>query len=151
MPHGICWICSIMLWAVVANMTSTPVPSGVHVLGDAPVRLEKGAKVDPGVVLDAEAGGDLDRSKRKGPPLGGVGWARTCWSGKHHSRAGCRSGSDIGLTCRVAGETNNSILQGWCNCAHEGHVGDSVLGVWSNLGAHHDQQSVESAEELLFA
>ena len=73
----------------VANMTSTPVPSGVHVLGDAPVRLEEGAKVDP-KGLDAEAGG-LDRSKRGSAP--GRCWlACACWSGKHHSRAGCRSG-----------------------------------------------------------
>ena len=35
----------------------------------------------------------------------------------------------------MAGETNTSILQGWCNRAHEGHIGDSVVGAWSNLGA----------------
>ena len=101
----------------VANMTSTG-PSGVHVLGDAPVRLEEGAKVDPGVVLDAEAGGIWIEANAGSAP-GRVGWACACWSGQHHSRASCRSGFRHWPTCRVAGETNNSILQGWCNRAHE--------------------------------
>ena len=119
----------------VANMTSTPVPSGVHVLGDAPVRLEKGAKVDPGVVLDAEAGGIwIEANARVRPGAVLVGPVHVGPGSIIREQAVVR-GSDIGPTCRVAGETNNSILQGWCNRAHEGHVGDSVLGAWSNLGA----------------
>ena len=117
------------------NMTSTVVPSGVHVLGDAPVRLEAGAKVDPGVVLDAEAGGIwIEANARVRPGAVLVGPVHVGPDSIIREQAVVR-GSDIGPTCRVAGETNNSILQGWCNRAHEGHVGDSVLGVWSNLGA----------------
>lgn len=117
------------------NMTSTAVPSGVHVLGDAPVCLEAGAKVDPGVVLDAEAGGIwIEANARVRPGAVLVGPVHVGPDSIIREQAVVR-GSDIGPTCRVAGETNNSILQGWCNRAHEGHVGDSVLGVWSNLGA----------------
>ena len=119
----------------IENMTSTAVPSGVHVLGDAPVRLEAGAKVDPGVVLDAEAGGIwIEANARVRPGAVLVGPVHVGPDSIIREQAVVR-GSDIGPTCRVAGETNNSILQGWCNRAHEGHVGDSVLGVWSNLGA----------------
>ncbi len=117
------------------NMTSTTVPSGVHVLGDAPVRLEAGAKVDPGVVLDAEGGGIwIEANARVRPGAVLVGPVHVGPDSIIREQAVVR-GSDIGPTCRVAGETNNSILQGWCNRAHEGHVGDSVLGAWSNLGA----------------
>ena len=117
------------------NMTPTAVPSGVHVLGDAPVRLEAGVKVDPGVVLDAEAGGIwIEANARVRPGAVLVGPVHVGPDSIIREQAVVR-GSDIGPTCRVAGETNNSILQGWCNRAHEGHVGDSVLGAWSNLGA----------------
>ena len=103
--------------------------------GDAPVRLEKGAKVDPGVVLDAEAGGIwIEANARVRPGAVLVGPVHVGPGSIIREQAVVR-GSDIGPTCRVAGETNNSILQGWCNRAHEGHVGDSVLGAWSNLGA----------------
>ena len=117
------------------NMTSTTVPNGVHVLGDAPVRLEAGAKVDPGVVLDAEGGGIwIEANARVRPGAVLVGPVHVGPDSIIREQAVVR-GSDIGPTCRVAGETNNSILQGWCNRAHEGYVGDSVLGAWSNLGA----------------
>lgn len=119
----------------VENVSSTAIPSGVHVLGDAPVRLEEGAKVDPGVVLDAESGGIwIEAGARVRPGAVLVGPVHVGPGSIIREQAVVR-GSDIGPTCRVAGETNHSILQGWCNRAHEGHVGDSVLGAWSNFGA----------------
>ena len=41
----------------------------------------------------------------------------------------------IGPHCRVGGEVGGSILHGCSNKAHEGHLGDSLLGQWVNLGA----------------
>ena len=118
-----------------ANITATTVPSGVHVLGDAPVRLEEGVQVDPGAVLDVEAGGIwIEANTRIRPGAVLVGPVHVGPHSIVREQAVVR-GSDIGPMCRVGGETNSSILQGWCNRAHEGHVGDSILGSWSNLGA----------------
>ena len=33
------------------------------------------------------------------------------------------------------GEIKNSVLLGYCNKAHDGYLGDSVIGEWCNLGA----------------
>ncbi len=41
----------------------------------------------------------------------------------------------VGPDCRVGGEVNNSILMGYSNKAHDGFLGNSVLGEWCNLGA----------------
>jgi len=41
----------------------------------------------------------------------------------------------IGPDCVVAGEIKNSVLFGYSNKAHDGYLGDSVLGEWCNLGA----------------
>jgi UDP-N-acetylglucosamine diphosphorylase/glucosamine-1-phosphate N-acetyltransferase len=41
----------------------------------------------------------------------------------------------IGPECRVGGEVNNSVLQGYSNKGHDGFLGNSVLGEWCNLGA----------------
>jgi len=43
--------------------------------------------------------------------------------------------STIGPECRVAGEVEDSILQGFSNKRHHGFVGHSVVGAWVNLGA----------------
>ena len=41
----------------------------------------------------------------------------------------------IGPYCTVGGEIKNSILFGFSNKAHDGYLGDSVIGEWCNLGA----------------
>jgi UDP-N-acetylglucosamine diphosphorylase/glucosamine-1-phosphate N-acetyltransferase len=41
----------------------------------------------------------------------------------------------IGPNCIVGGEVKNSVLFGNSNKAHDGYLGDSVIGEWCNLGA----------------
>ena len=41
----------------------------------------------------------------------------------------------IGPNCVAGGEIKNSILMEWSNKGHDGYLGDSVIGAWSNLGA----------------
>jgi UDP-N-acetylglucosamine diphosphorylase/glucosamine-1-phosphate N-acetyltransferase len=41
----------------------------------------------------------------------------------------------IGPYSVVGGEVKNSVLFGYTNKAHEGYLGDSVIGEWCNLGA----------------
>ncbi len=44
-------------------------------------------------------------------------------------------GTSIGPHCKVGGEVKNSLLWGYSNKAHEGYLGDSIIGAWCNLGA----------------
>lgn len=41
----------------------------------------------------------------------------------------------LGPNCLAGGEIKNSILMGFSNKAHDGYLGDSVIGEWCNLGA----------------
>lgn len=41
----------------------------------------------------------------------------------------------IGPFCVAGGEIKNSVLFGYSNKAHDGYLGDSVIGEWCNLGA----------------
>ncbi|HRN34661.1 MAG TPA: putative sugar nucleotidyl transferase [Saprospiraceae bacterium] len=43
--------------------------------------------------------------------------------------------STFGPHCKVGGEVNNSIFQGFSNKGHEGYLGNSVIGEWCNFGA----------------
>jgi len=43
--------------------------------------------------------------------------------------------SVIGPHCKVGGEISNSVIQGYSNKAHDGFLGNSVIGEWCNLGA----------------
>ena len=46
-----------------------------------------------------------------------------------------RPDTTIGVYCKVGGEISNSVLFGYSNKAHDGFLGNSVLGEWCNLGA----------------
>ena len=50
----------------------------------------------------------------------------------------------IGPNCIVGGEIKNSILFGNSNKAHDGYLGDSVIGEWCNLGAGTTNSNVKN-------
>lgn len=41
----------------------------------------------------------------------------------------------LGPGCVVGGEIKNAVLFGYSNKAHDGYLGDSVIGEWCNMGA----------------
>lgn len=41
----------------------------------------------------------------------------------------------LGPGCNAGGEIKNSVLFGYSNKAHDGYLGDSVIGEWCNMGA----------------
>lgn len=41
----------------------------------------------------------------------------------------------IGPWCKVGGELNNVVMMGYSNKAHDGFLGNAVIGEWCNLGA----------------
>jgi UDP-N-acetylglucosamine diphosphorylase/glucosamine-1-phosphate N-acetyltransferase len=46
-----------------------------------------------------------------------------------------RAGSTLGPWCRIGGEVECSVVQGYTNKYHEGFLGHSYLGEWVNLAA----------------
>ncbi|MDE6754898.1 MAG: glucose-1-phosphate thymidylyltransferase [Muribaculaceae bacterium] len=57
------------------------------------------------------------------------------------SRAKIRMGSKIyggstfGPFCKVGGEIDNAVMFGYSNKAHDGYLGNAVIGEWCNIGA----------------
>ena len=41
----------------------------------------------------------------------------------------------LGPYCKVGGELNNVVMQGFSNKAHDGFLGNAVIGEWCNIGA----------------
>jgi UDP-N-acetylglucosamine diphosphorylase/glucosamine-1-phosphate N-acetyltransferase len=46
-----------------------------------------------------------------------------------------REGSNIGHVCRVGGELEETIIQGYTNKYHTGFIGHAYIGEWVNMGA----------------
>lgn len=99
------------------------------------VYIAPGALVHPMVVLDAENGPIyLDKNSVIHPFTRIEG---PCYVGRDSILLGakCREGMSIGPSCRIGGEVEESIIQGYSNKYHDGFLGHAYLGQWVNLGA----------------
>ncbi len=53
----------------------------------------------------------------------------------------------IGPHCKVGGELNNVMIFGYSNKAHDGFLGNSVIGEWCNLGADTNSSNLKNTYE----
>lgn len=119
-----------------AEGATPPAPAGVFVLGTHPVVLDPTSQVGPGSVLDATAGPIVVAERavvRPGSTI--IGPAYVGPGVTVLDRAIIKGSTAIGPQCKVAGEVGGTIFQGQANKAHDGHLGDSWVGQWANLGA----------------
>ncbi len=113
------------------------------VVGDDPdapdhvrVRVCAGASVGAGAILDVTHGPIV--VDERGVVRPGATLIGPCYVGKDAvvlDRAIIKSNTAIGPVCKVGGEVGGTIFQGFANKAHDGHLGDSWIGEWANLGA----------------
>jgi UDP-N-acetylglucosamine diphosphorylase/glucosamine-1-phosphate N-acetyltransferase len=98
------------------------------------IAIDQGARVGAFAVLDASSGPIAVKRGAviephtlvKGPCVVGAGTQLL---------GGVIGGSTFGPECRIAGEVEASIWQGYANKRHHGFIGHSVVGEWVNLGA----------------
>lgn len=55
-----------------------------------------------------------------------------------------RANTTLGPFCRAGGEVGNSILTAYSNKAHDGFLGNSVIGEWCNLGANTNNSNLKN-------
>jgi len=99
------------------------------------VFIGKGAVVHPMVVLDAEHGPIYLSEEVEVHPFTRI--EGPCYIGPKCILLGakCREGNSIGELCRIGGEVEESIIQGYSNKYHDGFLGHAYVGEWVNLGA----------------
>ena len=122
------------------DLAATPLPrmtdDRITVHGEHPVHMHPDATMLPGVVADTSGGpvvvdeGAVVRCNAVlvGPCYIGPG---TIITDGALIKARCSFGPD----CRVGGEVGGTIFQSSSNKSHDGHLGDSIVGCWVNLGA----------------
>ena len=119
-----------------AGRTSAPLSATNTVIGDPGlVFLEPDAKVE-GAFLNTTGGpiyiGEnaeiMEGSMLRGP-------IALCEHATVTMGAKIYGGTTIGPWCKVGGEVNNVVFQGYSNKAHDGFLGNAVIGEWCNLGA----------------
>ncbi|MCX7696973.1 MAG: GlmU family protein [Bacteroidales bacterium] len=52
--------------------------------------------------------------------------------------------TSLGPYCKVGGEVNNSVFLGFSNKAHDGFIGNAVIGEWCNIGADSNNSNLKN-------
>jgi UDP-N-acetylglucosamine diphosphorylase / glucose-1-phosphate thymidylyltransferase / UDP-N-acetylgalactosamine diphosphorylase / glucosamine-1-phosphate N-acetyltransferase / galactosamine-1-phosphate N-acetyltransferase len=114
---------------------SESISASNKVISSDQVFIEKGAKVEY-AILNASTGPiyiGKDAEIMEGAMIRGPFAA--CESSVVKMGSKIYGATTIGPYSVVGGEIKNSILFSYSNKAHEGYLGDSVIGSWCNLGA----------------
>lgn len=108
--------------------------AGGAAVGAYAARIERGAAIEPYVVFDATAGPILVRRGATVAPFTRL--VGPCYVGEDTTIGGGKiANTSIGDHCRVHGEVSTTVFLGHANKSHDGFVGHSYLGRWTNLGA----------------
>lgn len=109
---------------------------GVQRFGNHPLFMDPTARVLPGAIIDTTEGPVLlahGATVRPGAVV--CGPVAVLENSSIMERAHIKARSVIGPECKVGGEVGSTVFQGYSNKAHEGHLGDALIGEWVNLGA----------------
>ncbi len=120
---------------ITAGRQSAPIPSHVTVIGEpSQVFAEPGA-VLKGCILDATTGPIyIGRDAEVMPGACIQGPFAMLDGSKVKMGAKIYGATTLGPQCKVGGEVENTVFQGYSNKAHDGFVGDAVIGEWCNIG-----------------
>lgn len=119
-----------------AGRTSQPLSDTVTVIGDrSKVFLEEGAwieaatlNVQNGPVYIGRNAEVMEGSLVRGP-------LAVCENSHVGMATRIYGATTIGPWCKVGGELSNVVMIGYSNKAHDGFLGNAVIGEWCNLGA----------------
>lgn len=118
-----------------AGRNSQPLPDTCTVIGDASrIFIEEGATVD-GAFLNTRGGSiyvGKDVEIMEGACVRGPFAA--CHDAKVRMGAKVYGGTTLGPHCKVGGEIESTVMIGYSNKAHDGFLGDAVIGEWCNIG-----------------
>lgn len=108
------------------------------------VFLEEGAKIRS-AIINAESG-PIYIGKNVEIGEGSIirGATAICDESVLNLSTRIRGDSTIGPFCKVGGEISNSVIFGYSSKAHEGFLGNSVIGEWCNMGADSNTSNLKN-------
>lgn len=114
---------------------SQPVSKSNKVVKPSQVFIEKGARVEHSI-LNASAG-PVYVGKNAEIMEGCIIRGPFAMGDNSCLKMGAKvyGATTLGPNCVAGGEIKNTVMFGYSNKAHDGYLGDSVLGEWCNLGA----------------
>ena len=114
--------------------TNTIIGNPVDADGNSLIFIEEGAVVE-GAMLNVKNGPIYvarDAEVMEGSCLRGP--IALCENAVINMGARVYGATTLGPYCKVGGEVNNIVMMGYSNKAHDGFLGNAVIGEWCNIG-----------------
>jgi UDP-N-acetylglucosamine diphosphorylase/glucosamine-1-phosphate N-acetyltransferase len=129
---------------ITTDRTSAPIPEKTVAFNPEAIFIEEGAKL-PLCVLNATDGPIyigknteiMEGSMVRGP-------FALCEGATLKMGTKIYGPTTVGPHSKVGGEVNNSVFFGYTNKAHDGFLGNSVIGEWCNLGADTNNSNLKN-------
>lgn len=121
---------------ITKNRRSAAIPDGVTVTNPSQLFIEEGAKIYAGCIINAATGPvyiGKDAEVLEGSLIRGP--FAMCGHTVLKMGAKIYGATTLGPGCKVGGEINNAVFFANSNKAHDGYLGNAVIGEWCNLGA----------------
>lgn len=126
-----------MKYAIEGGVIRGAVDEGARLLKPESIHVARGARVMAGAVLNAEGGPVWIGEGATVEPFAYLEGPAAVGAGSIvRAQARIRGGTSIGPVCKVGGEVEASLFQGYSNKQHDGFLGHSFVGEWVNLGAN---------------
>jgi len=125
--------------------SSSNVIDNVKINGEREIWLGRDIRIGFNVIFDTEEGPiivDDDAKIEHGSIIYGPAYIGKKTVIKNNSVI--EPGCSFGPVCKVGGEVENSIIQGYSNKQHSGFLGHSYLCEWINLGANTDTSDLKN-------
>lgn len=129
---------------ITAGRKSMPISETNRVIGAENIFIEEGAKVEC-AIINAETGPvyiGKDAEVMEGSIVRGP--FALCDHSALKLGAKIYGATTIGPHSKIGGEVNNSVILGYSNKAHDGFLGNSVIGEWCNLGADSNNSNLKN-------
>jgi hypothetical protein len=111
--------------------------------GTHPIAIDPSASIGPLAVIDASKGPVVIGANVVVRPFSVlVGPCAVLDGSSVAERSLIKASTVIGPHCRAGGEIGGTIFQGYSNKSHDGHLGDSFVGEWVNIGAGTDNSNL---------
>lgn len=132
---------------ITAGRTSAPLDPSVRIYGNHRIFLESGAQA---IDCTLNTHGGIIYVGRGAEIMEGAAIRGTFALGEHSVvKMGAKiyGATTVGPECKVGGELSNVSIQSYSNKAHDGFIGNTVIGSWCNLGADTNCSNLKNTYE----
>jgi len=134
---------------ITTGRTSQPISSTNKIIAPENIFIEEGAKVEHSIINASTGPVYIGRNAEVMEGCIIRGPFAMCESAVLKMGGKVYGATTLGPFCMGGGEIKNSVLFGYSNKAHDGYLGDSVLGEWCNLGAGTSNSNIKNTAGIV--